>query len=114
MAPAVSRLGRALMTQVIAEGLAVCLKMMRLTFRPKLPREVSSCGLCGCNTVLRDVVGVAAFGIARNFDRGSAPHLCVSLMGATRRLMNCTVAFRPTPALTPRGRKVCGAPNVAY
>ena len=83
LAPAVSRLGRAMMTEVVVGGLAACLRMMRRGFLPEAPREASSDGPRGYNAGADDVVGSTVFGAVRNFDGGTAPHLCASFMGAT-------------------------------
>ena len=77
----------------------VYVKMMCRGPRPETPRDLPTRDPRMCNAVLNNVVGMAAFGIARNFDSGAAPHPCVSGWWARRRRMvGPTFASRPAPS----------------
>ena len=82
-APPISRRNCAMMTRVVAEWLAVCFTLTCRCSMPEVPRSSSSDGPWVYNAVLSNVVGLAVFGVAKTYDGGVAPHLCVAHRGTT-------------------------------
>ena len=95
LAPAACRLNRAAVTQVIAESLPACFKMMSRGPRPEPRRENPSSDPWRRNTAFGNAVGMTAIGIVRFFDSGAAPQLRVWLTGATPSYGEPLLCFPP-------------------
>ena len=71
LAPGISRRNRAMITRVADEGPAACFRNMCRLSKPEVLRPPQSGGLRGFNAVLDTVVGLPAFGAAKNSDGAS-------------------------------------------
>ena len=87
--------------------------MMRLGSRPESPGEVSPCDSCRYNTVLGNAVGLTVFGLARNFDSGTAPHVCV-VDGHDAVVWRAAFVFSALcSSLAQRGKEIRGAADIS-
>ena len=81
LSPAISRPNRAVMAEVAPSALPGRFKMMARRLRLRPMYEEPARFPWRYNSVLDDVVGVAAFGRVVSLDAGTAAHRCVTLAG---------------------------------